>query len=175
LPREWEAFDLSPGSIDKSLADAGQRLPNLKAHEFAVRERAKKGMTFLAVDVYSLTEDFATTLQIGKTREVPPGKLKEITAALAQEQDDEPGMVGTVSQRLVQLPAGQAGCLTWTQTYRLVRGTGRQATATLYLLLHGKQLYGLTFATGTGQSPELAAITRDTFEKIAQSFRFLDK
>jgi hypothetical protein len=171
LPGGWEVFDLTPGSIDKTLADAVKRFPSLKPLERSLHDQAAQGMTFMAIDTFNLPADFATNLNIGKARDRGPPSLEQAVADLVEEYDAQPEVHGPVTHRRVKLAAGDAECISWTATRRLLRGNPERAAVTQYVLLRRRQVFFLTFATKQDQVAEY----QDSFEKIAQTFRFLDK
>jgi hypothetical protein len=171
LPKEWVAFHLSPELIDKDLADAFTRFPHLKSTEAELREMAGKGMTFMAIDQFSVPSGFLTNLSIGKAKDRGPPSLEEAIAEVEEEYRALPQVHGPVTHRLLKLPAGETACITWTQSRKLVRGKHELVTLNQYVLLQGRRVFFLTFAIKEDQ----AADQQSTFESIARAFRFLDK
>jgi hypothetical protein len=172
LPPGWEAVPLDSKDLEQNLAEAFRRTPELKNAEAQLRAGAAGGGNFFAIDKFSIPTGYATNLLIARAPHEGPASLDQLVKELVQGYRKMAGASGPVTRRPIKLRSGQeAECISYLQTIKMVRGLPDRAAVNQYVVLRGKQIFFLNFATKAEQEAE----NKPYFDKIARSFRFLDK
>jgi hypothetical protein len=172
LPQTWEAIPLDPKTLDQNLAEAMRRTPELKHAEEQIRKSVAGGVVFFALDKSSLPTGHTTNLNIAKAPHEGPASLDEAVKDMLKVYGDMPGVAGQLTHRRIQLRSGQdAECISYKQTSVSAQGKPDSTAFNQYVVLRGRQVFLLNFAT----KAEKEVQNKPSFDKIAESFRFLDK
>lgn len=79
-------------------------------------------------------------------------------------------VVKPISQRRVNLTAGEAGELAYRMNLSLPTGQPVKLAITQYVVIEGRDVYIISLGTTAGQAEKYAPV----FEKVAQSFRLIE-
>jgi hypothetical protein len=165
LPPGWTALNLDPKTLDRVLEQGVRINPDLKAMEQSIRQQAAAGMKFLG------TEKASGGPGVTVMRSPLPGQasLDAVAADMVKQYEAMPSVERPVKRQRVRLKAGPAERVDFVIPVNPPGGGVTRLAMTSYALVRGQELYIVTVTAGAQE----VAKYRPTFERIAQSFRFL--
>jgi len=164
VPTTWIALQVNPQTFDRVLEQTIRNNPEMKAMEQTIRQQVAAGMKFLGSEKAS----GGTNVTVMKLTEPAAVPLGEAAASLEMQFKGLPGVQGPVTRQRVRLRPGEAERLAYVVAMSGPGGPKRLAMTT-WVLVRGSDVYLLSTTT----EANLAATNTATFERIAQSFRFL--
>lgn len=165
LPPGWTALNLDPKTLDRVLEQGFRVNPGLKGMEAAIRQQVASGMKFLGLEKAA----GGPNVSVLKSPLAGDASLEAAAASVAMEFEAMPGVERPVRRQRVRLRPGDAERLDLVAATSPPGGGRLRLAMTSYVLVRGRVLY---VVTGTAGAHE-AANYRPTFERVAQSFRFL--
>jgi hypothetical protein len=167
LPPDWTAFNLDPKTLDRTLEQGLRINPDLQGMEPSIRQQAAKGVKFLGTERAS----GGPNVNVVKFPLREGASLDAAAADLVKQFEAIPSVEKPVARRRVRLGPGEAERLDFVLPVKPPGGGTNRLAMTPYALVHGRELYVVTFTAGVDEAAKYTA----TFQRIAQSFRFLDK
>lgn len=164
LPPSWETIDLTADDWRNIVDAAASAMPALSQILSSVGQLASSGGSLLAIDAdasHASTGFFSNlNVIVSPANDVSLGLSMSATAAIIRQTLHPPG---GVESSIVELPAGQAGRLTYVLT-----GFGAPIRTLQFYLIQGGQGYVVTLSRAESDPASDA-----TFEAIARSFEFI--
>lgn len=167
VPPGWTVLKLEPGTLDETLKQGIRANPDLKAMEQGIRQQVAAGVRFLATE----TASGGPNVNVLKTPVRGKPSLDAAAAEFVKGFEALPSVKRPIARRRVELRPGEAERLDFVLPVKLPGGGSDRLAMTAYLLVRGQQLYVVTLTSNVGEAAKYKA----TFERIAQSFRFLGK
>jgi hypothetical protein len=173
LPPRWEQIDMDLQTLDASLDAVKEQNPEMAVIlEGQARNLVVSGIKFFGFDVSldAMATGFATNVNVLKQSlgmEMSLDVFAQVSVAQLENMDM---ILGDVTQRHVNLAAGEGIELKYRMEMNLPDGKAMTLALTQYAVIRGEDAYVITLSTTDDQAGTYAPI----FEKIAQSFQLLD-
>jgi hypothetical protein len=167
LPPGWVALDLNPKTLDRMLEKGLAVNPDLKAMEKGIRMQVAAGVKFLGLE----KAGGGPNVSVAKFPLRTEASLDAAAVDFVKQYDVIPTVERPVRHERVRLKAGEAERVDLVMPVRPPGEAAKRLAMTSYLLVRGRDTYVLTATAGVDE----AAAYAPTFERVAQSFRFLGK
>jgi hypothetical protein len=168
LPPAWTALDLNPRTLDRMLAKGLAVNPDLKAMEQGLRRQVAAGVKFLGLEKAA----GGPNVSVAKFPLRGEASLDVAAADFVKQYDILPSVERPIHSKRVRLKAGEAEQVAFVMPVGPPAEPAKRLALTCYLLVRGREMYVVTTTAGVD---EAAAYAPPTFERVAQSFRFLGK
>jgi hypothetical protein len=169
LPPDWRQIDMNPATFETKMKELMKQNPQLEPMMANLRQLLAAGFKFYGLESATIGKGFTTNVNVIKQR-LPAGATLDAGVADAVRQlEGLPTVAKPVVRERVQMPAGECERLRVKMTMQAPSGQAVALATTQYLFVKGGDVYSLTFSTLQDREAGYAP----TFEKIAQSFRFI--
>lgn len=167
LPSTWVEVDMNAATMDEALARCREYYPDMRfpfLEEQSIDDLRTSGTKLIALDMESRNREAGryASVTVGKESLGQAATLDQVVQARV-EQFRGQGM--EIEHRRVTLPIGEA------EEVRIPAAESVSgAAAVQYLIVRGEHLY----VVGSGADADLAAEYEPVFQKIVQSFRWME-
>jgi hypothetical protein len=165
VPPGWTALNLDPKTLDRTLEQGIRINPDLKVMEQGIRQQVAAGLKFLALE----RANGGPNVNVVKSPLREETSLDVAAADFLKGYDALPSVEKPIPHRRVRLPAGEAERLDYVMPVTPPGGKAIRLTMTSHVLVRARDLFIITVTSGVDE----AAKYEPTFERVAQSFRFV--